>query len=239
MRKYINLIETLNDYSKIESPFQHEMDLDEIDYENNWKEILEYPDSDEQFHKAFQASGAIKTKLPNIYITDEYVINCDGHYASVYEKRDWLSSIDPTDFFPNYEQEYNDNFWKYPCKLYHATTNENIKDIEKRGLLPKNKTRGLSNRSVGSAVFTTSEFEETYHGSYGDVVFEIDTNQMANDGYKPFVSEEPPIIESELTERLANYIKLDDYETEVSSDISPYTIIVYGNIPPKYLIVAT
>ena len=53
-------------------------------------------------------------------------------------------------------------FGNSPFPLYHATTQDHVEDILEHGLESRNQTRGLNNRSVGSAVFTTSEFEETH-----------------------------------------------------------------------------
>ena len=221
---------------------------DDIDYENEWEEILEYPDKnspvpvEEQVKRALAASGAQPITLPGTregteyYVTNDKIIALhDDGTGDVEAKEDWIWNVDPENFYPNYVQEWNDEFWEYPSALYHATDEENVESILEHGLSPENKTRGLSNRGVGAAVFTTSDIEEAIQGSYGDFIFEIDMAAMAKLPDRPFVSEEPPIVESELRGALARRIGLNDFYNDVESGISPYTVIVHGVIPPQYL----
>jgi len=84
-------------------------------------------------------------------------------------------------------------------------------------------------------VFTTSNYEETHRGSYGNNVFEIDMPAMAALPDRPYVSQEPPIVEAELRSAIAHRIGMEDFYDEASQDISPDTVIVYGHIPPQYL----
>ena len=220
---------------------------DDIDYAGNWREILQYPDphasvsEDEQVQRALNASGARQITLPNgetLYVTDDDVITgVEDGYPSIESKENWLADADVDKYYPNVEQRWNDEFWESPSPLYHATPKENVANILKHGLQARNQTRGLSNRAVGSAVFTTSESEETAQGSYGDTVFEIDMEAMAQLPDRPFVSQEPPILEAELREALARLMGFEDYYDEPSSDISPYTVIIYGEVPPQFLTV--
>ncbi len=234
----------LKDFDNIRKPFELEPKED-IDYAGNWREILEYPDPDssvseeEQIQRALDASGATEVTLPNgevIYVTDDEVIELDKNYASIKEKNEWISGVDVDTYYPNHEQEWNDEFWKHPSTLYHATTEDNVQDILKHGLETRNQTRGIANRGVGHAVFTTSDVEDLRNGSYGDFIFEIDTGAMAQFSDCPFVSREPPIVEAELRETLAWKIGMRDYYyDDVESDISPDTIIIHGSIAPQYL----
>lgn len=43
----------------------------------------------------------------------------------------------------NAEDEFNDEFWDSPPVLYHATQDENVKDIMKHVLIADNVTRGI------------------------------------------------------------------------------------------------
>ena len=238
MRQWIRLVEELIDNNNSE----------DIDYATHWKEIIKWPETnssvsvEEQIKNALEHSGAKKITLPNhpndiIYITDDDIISIDedGKGGDVTDKQRWIWDIDPSDYFPNYETKWNNDFWENPIPLYHTTTEENIAEIQEEGLVPMNKTRGISNRGVGSAVFTTSEYEEALGGLYGNYIFEIDMTKMAHNPKRPFVSEEPPVVEAELRNSLANYIGMDDFENDTSSDMSPYTVIVYGSIPPDCL----
>ena len=58
---------------------------------------------------------------------------------------------------------------------------------------------------------------------------------MATLSDRPFVSQEPPIAESELRNALAWSLGLEDFYDEGNNDLSPYTVIVYGNIAPRFL----
>lgn len=104
------------------------------------------------------------------------------------------------------------------------------------GLEGRAETRGLTNKSVGAAVFTSLEPElvEAYTGSDGGVVV-INTRQMKQDGFTPFVGPEPEILEKQIASAFAHKIGVD-YEEEYSdSGMDPNTIIVYGDIPAKYI----
>jgi len=140
-----------------------------------------------------------------------------------------------TDEFNNITHEY---FWKNPSMLYHATKRENITDIKKDGLKIQNITRGLSNRRIGSAIFTSS-YEEEDLSSYGDVLIKIDTVKMKNDGITPQITKEPNHIYSDVVNFLYKKLKCSeedcDYSNAYSEGTSEYTYIVYGNIPAKYL----
>jgi len=101
-----------------------------------------------------------------------------------------------------------------------------------------NKSRGLTNRGVLSAVFTSSEYEELFgSGSYGKAIFEINMSQMKQDGYTPNVSQEPEIEEYNNKMLLGRKLGGYDYEPylDISSDMSMNTVIIHGSIPPKYI----
>lgn len=94
----------------------------------------------------------------------------------------------------------------------------------------------MSNRSTGSAVFASWEIDEM--GSYGDCVFQIDLGAMKADGYTPDAGGESPLEEIDMQRMLASLIGVEDFYPEESlhSDgISEDTVVIHGNIPPKYL----
>lgn len=139
--------------------------------------------------------------------------------------------VDPADYLDLPDEL--DGFWAHPAPLYHATTEDHVEDILEEGLRSRSATRGLRNRGVGAAVFTTSNPETTVLQSYGDVVFEIDTAAMARDGYTPEVAQEPDVVEAAALNALAWAFGIEDYAEEPEN--AQDTVIVYGSIPPEYL----
>jgi len=140
-----------------------------------------------------------------------------------------------------YHYDFNKTFWEYPQTLYHCTPTENIPSIKAKGLTVQNQSRGINNRSVGSAIFTTREEEEveSVRQSYGPMVIAIDTRAMKRDGFTPFVTEEPEVEEARELEFIFRHLGHEDYDLsrfiDSSGGISEYTIILHENIPPKYL----
>lgn len=143
-----------------------------------------------------------------------------------------------------YNDDFHNLFWKFPRYLYHCTPEENKESIIKNGINMMNKTRGFaSNRHIRAAVFTTSEEEEipSLKDSYGPVVFSINTPKMKRDGYMPRVEQEPDWAIAEKISFVLRKLGYPDERSEASRFVdssegtSPYTIIIYGQIPPKYL----
>lgn len=140
-----------------------------------------------------------------------------------------------------YNIDFNKLFWQYPHWLFHCTTPENYELIRTTGKLQcMNETRGINNHSVRSAIFTTMEDMEIDHlrEYYGNIVIQINTRQMKQDGFMPFVSKEPEV---EVAEKLVFVLSKLGQKKEVSQfvdtsgGISEYTVIVYEAIPMKYL----
>jgi hypothetical protein len=140
-----------------------------------------------------------------------------------------------------YNIDFNKNFWIHPHTLYHCTPDEHVPAIEQNGLRPSSKTRGISNRGVGAAVFTTMHYEEvdSLRMSYGDNVFMIDTKAMKQDGYMPEVSLEPEWEQAKKLEFIYHKLGKEDMEAsrfvDSSDGVSEGTVIVHGAIPAKYL----
>jgi len=158
----------------------------------------------------------------------EYIIETVGGQSSV-------DDIIPkqAEHIKDMEDLFNANFWNSPEIVYHGTNEENIKDIKEDGLQPSDEGRGISNRHIGQAVFTSSEPDTPTH--YYDKVIAINTPQMAKDNYKPFVSQEPDIQDYEQASALANYYGIEDFNMDVEGGMDHGTIIFYDKIPPKYL----
>lgn len=143
-----------------------------------------------------------------------------------------------------YDDDFNKLFWEYPQTLYHCTNRENYELIKKDGMIKqKYDNRGISNRNVGDAVFTTRESEEIpfFKSYYGPIVLAINTIQMKKDGYTPEVEMEPDWAEAYKLAYVFTKIENKDVEAarfvDSSDQNTEWTVIVYGNIPIKYVTV--
>jgi len=168
-----------------------------------------------------------------IYIIDSF------YYPSAELGHNWVSDLSDMaimSYLPD-PPEFNQEFWQDPINpLYHATNEKYLDAIKKRGLLPRNESRGISNRSTGAAVFTSDSEEGT--DSYGNVIVMINTGSMKQDGYTPYVSKEEPLEEESYKSTIAWKVGIRDYEPSDSygsEGIYESTIIIHDKVPPKYL----
>ena len=166
-------------------------------------------------------------------------VDVDESYPDVDDVSSWIYDVSESELedWGLSADDFNETFWKHPGTLYHATQDDNVEAIQAEGIGAMNKTRGLTNRGIGSAVFTSSNEDELAYGSYGNNIFEIDMEAMAADGYKPRVEQEPDVEEYEWRRRLLHKVGADSVADRLglSSDMSPNTVIVHGAIPAKYL----
>ena len=142
-----------------------------------------------------------------------------------------------------YKMDFAKIFWSLPHvpTLYHCTEPDRWDIIKFEGLKTMRGSRGLSNTSIGHAVFTTMEEEEIpfFRSYYGDTVIKINTQQMKSDGFMPDVSRE---LDWDRAQKLEFVLqKLGKHEAEAarfvdSSDQNTQgTVILYSDIPVKYL----
>ena len=143
-----------------------------------------------------------------------------------------------------YDDDFNKLFWNQPYipMLYHCTTKENYELIRKDGMIRRRSdTRGISNRTIGSSIFTTREEEEVSHlkSYYGPIVLTINAKQMKQDGYTPNVEQEPEWSRAiklafVLTKLTGKEVEASRY-VDSSDQVSEGTVILYGNVPIKYV----
>jgi len=173
-----------------------------------------------------------------LYRTDDAVIDVsnDGSVTFYDDPQEFVNSCRVEEFYPDAEDEFNKEFWSSPPELYHATDEDNLPAIMKEGLNTASKTRGMSNRGVGSALFTSENIEYLLEGSYGDAILNLDMEALKTAGGElPFVGREPDVQEGELRGALAHALDLQDYSYDYEQGMDPQTIIVYGGIPPQFL----
>lgn len=217
--------------------YEDYFDTDVLEWylDNNLQIALELAEK----HAAYEEhSFPTGKKVITIELSDDpsewYIVETEGQ--KVYYTKDAYEWVrDNADNYNDYYPEPAD-FWEDigpGAVVYHGTVPENVQPIMKHGLKPMNKTRGISNRSTGTAVFAT--WNEELTDSYGTAVFEIDLAQMKQDGCMPPVEMETPVSEAQWEESLAHGIGLTDYYAEIEQGIDMDTVVIYGTIPPKYL----
>lgn len=211
---------------------------DDLDYAETKEDIKVILD-----HYKAEKIDQISTEGNSVYVLhdQDIIVEWDSDtWASASDREEWVNEANVFEYLPEIEDQFNKDFWEYPRALYHNTQTENVESILKNGLNMMDKSRGLTNRSVGSSVFTSMNNEEYALGEYGDAQFSIDMAAMKKDGYTPYVGLEPNIVEGDARGALANLVGLDDYEVYYENDgTSPETVIVYGPIDPKYLTLET
>jgi hypothetical protein len=155
-------------------------------------------------------------------------------YNEIYEIRDFIEEkYDNYDF--GLEDKINNDFWEYPEYLYHATDNSFIENILVNGILPKRKTRGLSNYYVSPSIFVTSDPTLLYNNIYGDVIIKIDTHLMKKDNLLLYIQKEPIILEKLQKESLAHSLNVYYESYDEHSDVWESTFIFTDKIPKDYL----
>jgi hypothetical protein len=179
---------------------------------------------------------------------DEYIIwddnIIDPEYPRVKSKNDWVYSMEGNRLVNTLtgaiEDKFNTEFWENPQVLFHATPTENVEDIKVNGLKSQHKSRGMANRHIRGAVFTSTEPDWITH-SYGPSVITINTRLMKQDGFMPYVTKEPNHTESDVINFLLRKIKasereLDrDYSNARSEGTTDDTVIIHSAVPAKYL----
>jgi hypothetical protein len=144
--------------------------------------------------------------------------------------QEWCESIDPDKYIENI------NF-DIPSEVFHATREENREDILEEGLQVRSDSRGISNRHLPDAVFTSAEPEEI--SNYGSLLLKIDLGRMLSDGIisKENLAQEPDVERYEKNRILEHIFKLEDGSLgfDMEGGMSPNTIIIYSSVPPEYI----
>jgi hypothetical protein len=194
-------------------------------------DILTYFDIDYEIKNLNNNEFLVFRHNNGFYISDDFNDN-----SLEYKDFDsWIYSIQDWDL-DKYMPIPEESFWDSPAILYHGTTSDNWEEIQESGEIEaRSDSRGVSNRGMADAVFTSLNQEGTE--SYGDVVLEINTLKMKNDSYMPEVSGEEPLIVNEQRASIANVLGYHEFvQDDYSSDgLSSETIAIFGSIPLKYV----
>lgn len=211
------------------------------------EEVRKFLDANGELYGAedvgFEDAGTPQKADPVIVVIvggKPYVVEeAQTGYGSVTEANEWLNDImdHQLGYYVGY-QDFNAEFWDGAdgLVLYHATDPGNVESIMSEGLNPSSRTRAISNRGMGAAVFTGPSPEAI--SSYGEAVFAIDVGAMKADGYMPEVSQEGPLEDAAMRDALAYKVGIEDYraaEEYGSEGLSEDTVAFFGQIPPKYL----
>jgi hypothetical protein len=167
---------------------------------------------------------------------DKHVADMDGENISGSEAANhWIYNISPEDYVD--DEDHQEDY--FSGIAYHATPGENVKSILREGLSPMNKTRGLSNRWIGSAIFAS--FNPEAIDSYGDYIFEIDLSAMRKDYEQkneelPVIEMEPALYREKMINSIAWALGVEYSDSEAANDgVDHDTIIINGHIPSEYI----
>jgi len=154
---------------------------------------------------------------------------------TLHNAKEWIYDISNSPYIIDYVSiaDKNKEFWEDPPILYHGTYPERVNGIMKRGLEPRDESRGIDNKYTGAAIFASENIEMSQN-AYPTVI-EINTPQMKNDGYMPEVGIERPVEDSLYAGALAWSIGINDFETDIEQGIFEDTILFRTIIPTKYL----
>lgn len=135
--------------------------------------------------------------------------------------------------FANLSKVFNDEFWKFPQGLYHATDCQNIPSILKEGLNTSWGT-SLSNRGHNGTFASTEP--DGYIDSYGECKVYIDIPRMKKEGKTPFVELEPEVFTHRVGSSVYHYFGIDDEFVRYSeSGEDENTYIIEGGVEPQYI----
>jgi hypothetical protein len=143
--------------------------------------------------------------------------------------------IDPDTLYNGHVESSLKDFKKNPGTVYHYTTEDGWEEIQSDKQIIGSSGTGINNRSA-YGIFTSVDPEEYATGTYGDVCLEINLNQFKIDSglLELNLTFEPEVEEYLLQEYVSHTLNLQ-MEPNISSDISPYTVVVNHNIPLKYI----
>jgi hypothetical protein len=125
---------------------------------------------------------------------------------------------------------------EYGGTVYHYTTEERWEEIEESKELRTSYGTGLTNQGA-NGIFASMSPDTNADGIYGDVLLEIDlaAYKQRYKIDKLDVSPEPDVLDAAINMQFASALGIENYEEQVSSDMSEDTIIVGHVIPLKFI----
>lgn len=238
-----HLLELVNHFGDEDDDIETINDLENIDVDEAIDDIVDMFTSTHliKFLDFVDINYEVFT-LPNnekmMNINNNSLVYNETYYSDIETFIYNLSDDDILEMYDYDFEKWSEDFWNSissDYEVYHATTEENWETIKDEGIEASNKTRGISNRNTGSAVFVTTNPDELMQGFYGDVHIDIRLGKMKEDGYTPMVSEEKPWVVAELKRSLGAVFDIEIEDLDSSDGISPDTLVIFGDIPPKYI----
>lgn len=232
---------------------------DDFSDDSSWEEYLDWEDLETSKIDEFIKKFGVSTEF---YLKDNYYLNIrkDGSSYWLEKNNEEYSKIEDSDedmkntvlSIPEHtklellditEDDLYISGWEstlgdakeHPGTVYHYTTEEKWEQIQESGFLNSSRGSGLNNRGA-YGIFTSISPETYADGSYGDVMLTIDLQSYKKDYNieKLEIEPEPDVIEEVINEVFLNKLNLE-YESYISADISPETMIVSHTIPIKYI----
>jgi len=161
----------------------------------------------------------------------------DGVYVELHDDLwDVQSQLNLSDLEIQVEDAWREDAAR--STVYHGTRDgETAESILRDGLQTMNETRGINNRWVGSAVYTTTEPEMARE--YGNV-FEVDLPRAIADGVVSAddLQREPGFNEADAMSMIASSFEdydFDAYSQFIGTGEDPQTVVIGAPIPPEYL----
>jgi len=166
---------------------------------------------------------------PIYVVNGSYVVELDGF--NIKDAIQWIYDLDEYDIESYIKPVDNVDI---PDFVYHATSEENYEKIISSGYLKvMDESRGLSNAGTGDAIFASESSELDI---YGDYIIKINLAGFLKDYPYVRISREQPLELVELKNSLANMLGVNyQFEEDSSDGLSGDTVIIYSNIPIKYL----
>jgi hypothetical protein len=143
-----------------------------------------------------------------------------------------INDLELYDLIPEIYSDYFGNPEKYDGIVYHSTNEDNLESIKQYGLRPESRSRGITNKGVGAAIFSSYEPDEL--GTYGDILIEIDLKKARELNPKLQTGLEPPVEEFLRRSAIANKLGIENsdiFMPSQSDGVYENTLIIYGNVP--------
>lgn len=231
-----------------------ESEPEDSDQWDNWVEYLDYFDYGidggeiRKFIHKFNLNHKQYFKDKILYLSDaktkvylEYDVKNDT-YDFIKDIRQWVYDVDPFDLNIEESKLYNgaigctlDDLREHPGTVYHYTTPEKWELIQRSGVINPSLGTGLSNRQA-YGVFTSVDPEEHADGSYGDICLEINLQSFKEQqGFDKLDLEFEPDVYDYLAREYISAVLDLQMDFDLSSDMSPQTVIVNHSIPIQYV----